>query len=639
MIDDAVRAALERALGSDPRIEAATAALRRVDPMLRGAARRRLREVVADAQVATQLRQGPDAERHALRLAYLLLSRALPSRAARDDVDAVEAAYEAERTGRGATRFAVWWPTALAITLAAAVVGVGAKLVARPAQADGRAPASEAPATESALAPPLALGGAFAEGGVPAKAAGDDAVARVLGADLPAFLIALDRRTEARRTHDDAAAREAAAAMKEAGARALDAEARTALGPRGAHALEAILVAAQTASGDALGKAAAELDDELAATGRGFFVDADVLTDTEDGKHTVLVYTFRVTSVSVFRAGAQRVNALRLRRLDKLNWSHTLVGFTRPTLRSAAVLLDQLEEQVVTMIAPALVDRAPMTLFDAAAPADLRGAVEARAGELLRLEYGAIQELDHGAATKLGKLLGERAAIFARNRGTATARGAILIAPKRLRMPEGFAASLAGLVGKEDLSALAQIDAALDDRTRADAFEALRDALADSVERHEVQHRLDAMAPPRPLPAVLEARVGPLTEDGKERWVATASRAELSAYLGELARDARTPRVGLSLIARFLFDADLHGTPESYAALTILEGLGQALGIDGAGAMLRAGKIDRRAASVVWTGLVAAPPERLRDEAGKLWGRLFGAPLPELRRMAPGAPE
>ncbi len=78
MIDDAVLAALARALAGDGDLEAALAALRRGDPLLRGAAGRRLREAHADALLATQVRQGREGARHALRLAYLLVLRALP---------------------------------------------------------------------------------------------------------------------------------------------------------------------------------------------------------------------------------------------------------------------------------------------------------------------------------------------------------------------------------------------------------------------------------------------------------------------------------------------------------------------------------------------------------------------------------
>jgi hypothetical protein len=137
------------------------------------------------------------------------------------------------------------------------------------------------------------------------------------------------------------------------------------------------------------------------------------------------------------------------------------------------------------------------------------------------------------------------------------------------------------------------------------------------------------------MPKSLEARVGPLADGGKERRAAATARAELSAYLAELARDAQSPRVGLTLVARFLFDRRMHGAPESYAALSILEGLADALGVRPAAPLLAGGSIDRRAVSGVWTALVALPPDRLRDAAKKLWESLFSAPLPDLRKLAP----
>ncbi len=165
---------------------------------------------------------------------------------------------------------------------------------------------------------------------------------------------------------------------------------------------------------------------------------------------------------------------------------------------------------------------------------------------------------------------------------------------------------------------------------------ALRDALASSVERHEVQHRLDALASgPPPMPRELEALVGPLEDAGKEVPLAAAARAELSAYLAELARDPRTPRVGLTLIARFLFDRSMHGAAECYAALVIVQGLAARLGVPGGDALLTGRTVDRRAVATVWLALAALPPERLRAAARAQWEALFGAPLPELRLVAP----
>src|SRR4029079_9462073 len=92
---------------------------------------------------------------------------------------------------------------------------------------------------------------------------------------------------------------------------------------------------------DAMLAAAGALDDALAAAGLGYFVDGDVITD-RDGRRMVIVYSFTVERVTLFSAGpldhANVVRALHVRRLDTLNWSHTLLGFTRPHLRHAVIL-------------------------------------------------------------------------------------------------------------------------------------------------------------------------------------------------------------------------------------------------------------------------------------------------------------
>jgi hypothetical protein len=141
------------------------------------------------------------------------------------------------------------------------------------------------------------------------------------------------------------------------------------------------------------------------------------------------------------------------------------------------------------------------------------------------------------------------------------------------------------------------------------------------------------------MPPRLEALVGPIEDAGEARSGAVAARAELSAYLAELARDPLTPRVGLTLIARFLFDRRMAGTPECYAALVIVEGLADELGVhaghDGGPPLLADGAIDRHVAAQAFLALAALPPERLRAAARELWETLFAAPLPDLRLVAP----
>ena len=642
MIDRAALAALARAVEHGGDLDSASAALARVDPLLRAAARRRLRVAHADALLATREKRA-DGGRHALRLAYLLLAGAPPAPGARDDVEAVTAAYEAARARHGApATLGFWWPTSL--VLLAVVAG---SATAALALVDRPAPAPVAASVAIAASAGPGYRGAFASGGVPAPGPDDPVIRRVFSAEVPGFVIALDRFSDARRGGAPPAELGAAEAeMAAARARALGLDAQRALGEGPARALGALLTAARAAAGaragdpgdrvdEGVAEAAGALDDALAAAGTGYFVDGAVVHDGESGRRLVIVYAFAVERVRVFAAGEARVRALHLRRIDPLNWSHTLLGFTRPHLRAAAVLLDQLDEQVLNLVAPGLGAGAAVPLFEPEADRGLRDRIEARAGEIAREEYGALPGIDAASVRRLGELLGRRRALFDGWGRRATERGLTLVIPAKLRLPEGITRSLDGFASRAELGELRALDEALGGEAPGRAFAALRDALAASVERHEVQHRLDAARRSPIMPKALADRVGPLESDGHEQPQAAAARAELSAYLAELARDTRTPRFGLGMVARFLFDRRLHGTAESYAALVILEGLAAELGVAADAPLVAGGAVDRRGAGKLYLGLADLPPERLRAAAGRLWERLFEAPLPALRLLDP----
>jgi hypothetical protein len=130
--------------------------------------------------------------------------------------------------------------------------------------------------------------------------------------------------------------------------------------------------------------------------------------------------------------------------------------------------------------------------------------------------------------------------------------------------------------------------------------------------------------------------VGAPGRDGAGGRLAASARDELSAYVAEIAAGPRTPRVSLTLLSRFLFDRRLHGTAESYAALTALEGLGAALGA-APRTLVKDHAVDRAAVGALWMELSAQAPDRLREAAAGLWSKLFGGPLPEVRRV--DAPE
>jgi hypothetical protein len=381
-------------------------------------------------------------------------------------------------------------------------------------------------------------------------------------------------------------------------------------------------------------EATGAFDDELAAAGLGYFVDGDVITDLRTGHRLVIIYAFTVESVSLFTSGGATIRALDLRRLDHLNWSQSLLGFTRPHLREALVLLDQVDEQLVTYVLPGLGKGAKIELFDpddASVTPALRDAVEGRAGELVRAEYGGAPGLDAGRAERLGLLLTRRRELFEGFEKRVSARGLLLRTPRLLRLDKDYDAALAGAVPQRDLDDLRRVDDEVGEKAFLDTYARLRDVLVDSVERHEAQHRLDYARPdPLPMPAPLEALVGPAGEGESSRF-AGQTRAELSAYLAELSRDERTTKVNLTMISRFLFSKQMQGMAESYSAVVIFEGLAAELGIPRAAGLVTGGNIQRERAAEAYLALTALPPEALRTAAARLWAKLFEGPLPELR--------
>ena len=625
------------AVGGD--LDAANDALVRHDPLRRRGARRLVRDAYVDALICTRIKKGEEANRHVMRIAYLILTGAPPDAAIVDDPEAIEAAFAQASAGRSARISRLWWATALLVAVIAVAfsgAGITAYRLVYPRRFD---------ASDRAAPPPR---GAFAGGGKPAIQS--PAVAHALGEDLPEYLIALDQWSRAR----SGGAPVARVAEIEAGVAAVRAKllapaVRAALGEGAAARFEDLLDAARAASsGGAAPGAASEraravsepmmsatgaFDDELAAKNLGYFVDGDVITDLRTGHRLVIIYAFTVESVSLFTSNGATIRALDLRRLDHLNWSQALLGFTRPHLREALVLLDQVDEQLCTYVLPGLGKAARISLFDpddASASPATRDAVEIRAGELTRSEYSAAPGLDAARAERLGALLTRRRELFEGFEKRVSARGLVLVTPSKLRLDKDYDAALAGAVPRGDLDELRALDDEVGDPRLLETYARLRDVLVDSVERHEAQHRLDyARLDPLPMPKALEALVGPAGE-GDSRRFASQTRAELSAYLAELSRDTRTTLVNLTMIARFLFRKQMQGMAECYSAVIIFEGLADELGLPEKGGLVSGGNISRERAAAIYLALTALPKATVSAAAGRLWARLFQGPLPEL---------
>ncbi len=573
----------------------------RGDPLLRARARRRLHRVVSVARARTAVAD----EVHVVRVAYLIAAGAAPEAA--DDPAAVAEAYA--RARRDAPRRPrLWWLTASLV-----VVAVGAFGLAR-----GWWPPRRASRTSAASSARVSDRGATAA-----------AAFRPLASALTDYLVVLDAWARARRAGDSTGTARAEQLLPGARAAAM----RTAAGLGGATGrFDELLTAARDAAAAApwamddaatkLYAAVAAVDDEAPAY--GVYFDGDVIGGRSG--HQVMVWTYAVEHVARYAAGATEIRAIRVRRLDSLNGVPDLAGLTRPHLREAIVLLDELERLTTNGLLPALADGAPLPMVEQAAGGRFaeRPAVEARAGEIVRAELGAALGADRGVAAKLGATLARRREVFERLRAALAPRGIALALPSGLRLPEQARAELEAILPPADVIEIDAIEAELGGDATAKGFAAAVAAMVETVERHEVQHRLDHEA--GGLRSVAElAHLG-----GDDR-----ARSELSAYLAEMHRDPRTPKLGLTLIARFVFDSQRWGASESFAAVVLLEGLGRELGAGASHLVAKAGEIDRAAAARLYLVLTDAPPERLRDAAGRLWAKLFGAPLAELTRSEP----
>ena len=160
-----------------------------------------------------------------------------------------------------------------------------------------------------------------------------------------------------------------------------------------------------------------------------------------------------------------------------------------------------------------------------------------------------------------------------------------------------------------------------DDPERAAAR--VRRLVTASVRHHEAQHARDQDRRLR-YPDALAAYAG---ASATTRF-AVRARHELSAYLGQLARDTWLPQLTLWNLSRHAF----RGTPrveEAVVAAVVLEALARELGIS-TPPLLAGGTLDRARAAALVAPLAARSTSELRGAAATAWQRLFGERLPRI---------
>jgi hypothetical protein len=591
----------------DDGLEALEAGIRGVDPLLRSAVRKQLQAaVVESASLGPAL--GTEAS---LRLAYLIAERG-PERAPPPDEQAILAAFtEARSARRPAPPPRRWW--ALLGTVATVLTLVAA----------------------------LSLRSFLNRPFDPRRAP----LGRSLAVALPAYVVLIDRA----RNHP-----EARSVVLEARAHVLSPDAQRALGPdassRLGEALDsgaALANASGTRARDTTAAQREELKDQffarvgaanaaMRARGTPYFIDGDVLTSSEaegaSPRTQPLLLSFYVErEVEVLAAGAP-IRALHIWRLDQLNLAQAFLGYTRPRTPEALVLLDQIETELVMYVLPALPPGEGAILADADEQDDdsWQAPLHARAAQVVREHYAA-PGAEGDAAARIGKLLARRRALVNKWRREIAGLGMRFRVPERLVPESDYRRDLDRLVPRSELFEWDDLHEELLSPELERAFVRMRSRYAASVERHEVQHRIDFGRGLVPIPEPLRARLGLGSGlDARPESLGARARDEMSAYLAMLAASPASSRLDLVLLSRFVFDRRAQGNAYCYAALIIIEELARQLGLPDLSPLTARGAILRSHAATRLAALVDRSPEELSAAAASLWELHYGGKLPNV---------
>jgi hypothetical protein len=519
--------------------DAARAALAHTEWPLRRSARRELERALIDAALISRAmisHADADEMRHVQRVAALSL-------AGHYEVDATRRDEVTDAYAKLPPSLRPTAPIATILLACSAVLGVALLVWA--------AILLRTPTPRTRIAPTMPWG-AFATGGTPLA---DRAVERMLSEDLPNFVIKTDDdrhgepiQQRVRAAYGDELRTSKAITsygpgLTRAWVELIDSLDHWAESPTHTHGFHD--------AGERLRAAAQGVSDQFAAVGLGYHLEADVFS--ERGAAHGTVFTYRVEDIVYVRAGGEPRRVLSLRRLDRINVTHAVLGMQTEELGDPVVMLDQVDDFVTQRIAPVLYVQQFML------------------GDDSYIRTGAGRDLAYAA-------------------GGAIAR------------------ELAPLNSNKAL---------------------ITKAVVATVRRHEARHGYDNDLPDRhghePLrfPTPLSREVG----DRSHSAFGQRARAELSAYLSQIASDPITPQLALWNLAQLGFNKDRSGTAESYVAVVVISGLARQLGIRSPGDVTHDGPIDRSRLAQLALPLAAESDDALRTAARRLWQELYGEPF------------
>jgi hypothetical protein len=556
-------------------------ALKGLDPLLRWLVRRRVWRIVKEADLETARSE----QRHRYLLAYLLGVGIIPSDP--DDVAAIEERALATPPPASPGTRGPWLSLSVVVLLlTVSAAGYGIQRWLRPFS-------------------PLAMPGG-----------------ELLGRKLPVYVVALGSGDAER------AARVRAEVLTVA---------PTVLGEPVARELTAVLghmerlvksPAPDTELVSAYERGVLRLDASLSASGQPFFLDAELRASGD--RVQPLLMSYYVQGEARVAGSNPSIRVVRLWRLDDLNISQGVIGFTRPGTDAAIVLLDQAEDALVRITLPAAAPNGRVELVDDETRE--RGApwvneVEESATKVTLAYYKSLGEPRATEAMRIGTLLLRRRNLVRKWQGLLLGMGLQLNVPRRLFPEVDYAKELWLKISRDDLAQWRELQSEL--RDRLPAFEELRESFVQSVEQHEVQHRLDYARGTLEIPDFLCQMTGCQDRRASGATFEGRARDEASAYLAEIARTPGSPTAELVVLSTFILDQQQlnAATAYGYAATSVYAAIARALGIDVA-AVLGRGTIRRervaQLAMLVW----GKPDAELRAAARRAYLAEYEIELP-----------
>lgn len=461
----------------------------------------------------------------------------------------------------------------------------------------------------------------------------DTPLGDALGRGLPTFLIDVQ---------EDLEKGVPPSALEERVGVVLDPKSREILGPKAVEHFEAMLrthvrlKAAKTGPrdlSDAFTRQSIDFDEEAAALGLPYFLESTLIRHRRDGVTMPVVYAYYIERESRLRGADRAVRALHVRRLDNLNIAMAAVGYTKPSSTAALILLDHVESHLIRFVLPAVVAEGDTVLvdlesLDPESPWQIE--LRERSSAIVREAYASVPGVSPAAVQELGRLIHRRRELVRLWMKALDKRNVRLRTPARLIPEANYAEDLRGQVSGVELKEWNALHERLLEPEVLQAFDAVRDQYARSIEQHEAQHQLDyARATVKMPPGVAEVMGVDASEEPAEGSFRLYVVGEVSAYLAEIARAPDSPSLILMILLQSAFNADEWGGAYCYAALAVLDAIGRELGLPDE-KLTGSGRVRRDKVTARFTAVTAKEPEEIRRAARRAWEGAFGATLADV---------